>query len=68
MFARLFLEHPRAVGESYPQHAAFALRFALTLFAAGAAALIHAVLPFAFETTASRIVARLHDRIRSRTR
>ena len=60
MIARLFLTHPASVGESYLGHAAFALRFAGLLFAAGGAAVVHALLPFLFETTASRIIQRLH--------
>ena len=42
MLSRLFLDHPRSVDESYTEHAAFAGWFALLLFAAGGAALIHA--------------------------
>ncbi len=66
MIAKLFTTHPESVGESYLEHAAFAGRFSLVLFAAAFAALIHAVLPFAFEKTASRMVARLYDRTRAR--
>jgi hypothetical protein len=66
MLGRLFLDHPRSVDESYLQHAAFAGRFSLALFGAGLAALVHAVLPFCFERTASRAVARLHARTHNR--
>ncbi|PWE34194.1 hypothetical protein DDZ14_00295 [Maritimibacter sp. 55A14] len=66
MISRIFLDHPQSVNESYLQHARFALRFALSLLAAGLAALIHAVLPFLFEKTASRIVADLHARTQAR--
>lgn len=66
MIARLFTAHPESVGESYLEHAAFAGRFSLALFAAAGAALIHAVLPFAFEKTASRAVARLYERTQNR--
>ena len=41
---------------------AFAAWFASRLFMAGGAALVHAVLPFMFETTASRIVRELYER------
>ena len=54
--ARLFLDHPRNVGETYMEHQAFALGFSMRMFAAAFAALIHALLPFAFEKTASSIV------------
>lgn len=66
MFKRLFIDHPASVDESYIQHAAFAGRFSLALFAAAFAALIHAVLPFLFERTASRTVARLYARTHNR--
>lgn len=62
----LFLDHPHKVGETYTEHMGFAARFAGTLILAACAALVHAVLPFAFEKTASRTVARLYERTRSR--
>ena len=61
-FARLFTAHPASVGESYVAHMGFALRFAFWLTVAAGAALVHAVVPAACETTASRIVARLYAR------
>lgn len=68
MLNRLFLDHPRSVDESYAQHARFAAGFALRLFAAAFAATVHAVLPFMFEKTASRIVADLYQRTHTRGR
>lgn len=68
MLKTLFLSHPASVGESYLEHAGFALHFALMLLAAAGAALVHAVLPFAFERTASTIVAGLYERTRNRGR
>ena len=53
---RIFRAHPRKVGEGYLEHMAFAARFAGRMLAAGAAALIHALVPCLFETTASRMV------------
>ena len=44
----------------------FALRFALSLFAAAGAALVHAFVPCLFEKTASRIITRLYGRIHNR--
>jgi hypothetical protein len=61
-----FTRHPADVDETYGQHAAFAARMGLTLMAAGAAAMIHGLLPFAFETTASRLISRLHARMTRR--
>jgi len=66
MIRQLFLSHPESVDETYLQHAAFAGKFSLALFAAAFAALIHAILPFTFEKTASGIVARLHARTHNR--
>lgn len=65
---RLFLDHPASVGESYLEHARFALGFAFWLLAAGLAALVHAVLPFLFQKTASGIIRRLFARIDGRGR
>jgi hypothetical protein len=64
---RLFLSHPQTVDESYGEHFLFALGFAARLFGAGLAALVHAVIPCLFETTASRMIRDMHDRIASRT-
>ena len=66
MINRLFLNHPQSVDETYGEHAVFAARFSLVLFGAAFAALIHAILPFVFEKTASRLVANLYDRTRYR--
>lgn len=63
---KLFTAHPATVGETYWSHMAFAAWFASRLLAAGGAALIHAVLPFLFERTASRIVIELHARTAKR--
>ena len=63
MFERFFLAHPRSVEESYLEHMRSALSFARLFLFAGFAALIHAIFPTLFETTGSRIVARLHDRM-----
>ncbi|WP_308917468.1 DUF6356 family protein [Jannaschia sp. LMIT008] len=65
-FLRGFRDHPASVGESYGQHARFALGFAGQLALAAGAALVHAAIPPLFETTASRIVRRLHARIEAR--
>lgn len=61
-----FTEHPASVDETYGEHFRFALGFSLTLFAAAGAALIHALLPFAFEKTASKLVAKLYNRTHNR--
>jgi hypothetical protein len=64
---RLFIAHPRAVNEHYLTHASVALRFALLLLRAGLAALVHAVIPSLFETTASAIIKKLHAEMMTRS-
>ncbi|OLO08702.1 hypothetical protein BTW08_05105 [Salinicola sp. MH3R3-1] len=63
---RLFTDHPASVEESYFEHLRFAGAFAGQLLLAGLAASIHAVLPFLFESTASRIITQLHTRLQRR--
>ena len=66
VFCRIFLDHPKSVGESYVQHMRFAGWFAGQLLGAGCAALIHAVIPCLFERTASRRIHALHARLSRR--
>ena len=66
--ARLFTDHPASVDETYFGHMVFAGWFASKLFMAACAALIHALLPFLFETTASRIIRELYERTHNRGR
>ncbi len=61
-----FTAHPASVNETYAQHAGFAFGFALRLFGAGFAALAHAILPFAFETTAGRMIRKMCARMDNR--
>ncbi|HJR23213.1 MAG TPA: DUF6356 family protein [Dongiaceae bacterium] len=63
---RLFLAHPRTVGESYLEHCAFAFRIGSRLLMAGSAALVHAVAPCLCETTASRIILAMNADIVAR--
>jgi len=58
----LFTRHPNSVGETYFEHFGVAMGFAGTLLAAAAICAVHAVLPFAFEKTASRMIAELYQR------
>ena len=66
MFRMLFLAHPETQNETYSQHARFAGGLGFWMVLAGLAALVHALLPFAFQTTASRILARIQARMDSR--
>jgi uncharacterized protein DUF6356 len=64
---RLFIAHPRTVNGDYLAHAAVAMRYALLLLGAGLAALVHAVIPALFETTASSMIKKLHAEMMSRS-
>lgn len=61
MIDRIFLEHPRTVGETYFEHFAVASRFGRAMVAGGTKAIVHAVLPNLFKTAASDTIRRLHD-------
>jgi hypothetical protein len=56
----LFTAHPSSVGETYAEHGRFALRFGARMTMGGLAAMVHAVLPFLFVTTASRALDKLN--------
>jgi hypothetical protein len=60
---RLFLDHPRSVGESYLEHQRHAFGFGMTLLGAALACLVHAMVPALFVRTGSETVTRLHDRM-----
>ena len=66
MLQKFFLDHPRSVDETYLQHFAFASLFSIRLFGAALAALVHALLPCAFEKTASKIVHDLYYKSHTR--
>ena len=55
-----FTDHPREQGEGYFQHLRFAMQFGVTMFAGGAAAIVHALLPFMFKRTGSSTLAQLN--------
>ncbi len=67
MLDRCFLAHPRSVNESYLQHAGVALRISMLLFGAAMAALVHALVPSLFKTTASSTIKALHGKVASRS-
>ena len=63
MFAKLFLEHPRSVGESYFRHLAMAASFSGRLLLASAACLVHALIPGLCVRTGSDAIRELHERM-----
>ena len=66
LIGRLFTDHPKCVRETYLEHLGFAVAVAGTLFVAGAAALIHALVPALYQTKASRHIARLSSKVSPR--
>jgi hypothetical protein len=58
-----FQHHPSEVGETYWEHFCHALGFALRLFVAAGACLIHAILPFLFTSTGSAMINNLYSRM-----
>lgn len=65
-FQKIFIDHPASVDESYFEHMRFAASFAFWLAVAAGAAAVHAVIPAMCESTASRIITRLHNRMTNR--
>jgi len=55
----LFTDHPATVDETYGEHFVYASSRGLKMLGAGCAAVVHAFLPFLFETTASTMMKEL---------
>jgi hypothetical protein len=66
MISRLFTDHPRAIGETYGEHARTAWSFGWRMTLGGIACMVHAVLPGLFVKTASRTVVQLDAEMRGR--
>ncbi|WP_174273680.1 DUF6356 family protein [Sphingomonas bacterium] len=66
MIERLFLAHPRSVGESYFQHLRVAGRVGVMLIGGGIACLIHAIFPQLHVRTGSRTIFRLNAELKGR--
>ncbi|QDH36291.1 hypothetical protein E2E27_17265 [Porphyrobacter sp. YT40] len=66
MIAKLFTDHPRAIGETYGQHARTALSFGWRMMVGGLACMVHALVPGLFVKTASRTVVQLDAEMRGR--
>ena len=60
---KAFTKHPETVGESYFQHLASACGYAATMAAGAMACLLHGLFPFAFQTSGSRRIRELHERM-----
>lgn len=56
---KLFTEHPNSVGESYLLHGAKTVSYRVEMLYVTFCSLIHAVFPFVFQTTASKIARKM---------
>lgn len=66
MLDRVFLSHPRSVGETYVQHAGVAFSFGTAMIGGGIACIVHGVIPAWFTRTGSNTVKALYGRMKSR--
>ena len=62
----IFTKHPKSVGETYLQHLYHAMSFSCLLFSLSLKALVHAVLPFCYETAVSEKVKSLSNEMQKR--
>lgn len=62
----IFTKHPNEVGESYFQHFGKALQFSALLLSLSFKALVHALLPFCYETAVSEKIKKLSDGMQKR--
>ena len=53
---RAFKEHPESVGETYVGHAKVANRMGWVMIGTGICCLVHAVFPFLFKRTGSKMI------------
>lgn len=66
VLTKVFLDHPRAVGESYVEHFMVSGRFFLIMMRLAGAALLHAFIPCMCEKTVSSRIIELSDGMRKR--
>lgn len=66
MADRLFLEHPRSLGMSWAGHGIGAVAIGARLVGAGAACLVHAVVPGFFTQTAGKTISQMYDHMARR--
>ena len=60
MIRRIFLDHPKTVGETYWQHFGVATGFGRTMIGGGIKAVLHGLFPNIFQTAGSDTVRQLH--------
>ena len=63
MIDKLFLDHPKSVGESYFEHLLMACSFSGRMLVGAAACFIHALIPGLCVKTGSNTIRDLNDRM-----
>ena len=66
MIGRLFRDHPRSLGMSWASHGVGAVAIGARMIGAGAACIVHALVPGLFTETAGRTVMGLHEHMTKR--
>jgi hypothetical protein len=66
MLGRLFTDHPKSLGMSWFEHGVGAVGIGARMIGAGAACVVHAVIPALFTQTAGKTVESLHEHMASR--
>ena len=62
----LFTDHPRSLGMSWASHGLGAIGIGVRLIGAGAACLVHAIVPGWFTETAGRTITGMYDHMTRR--
>jgi hypothetical protein len=65
---KLFLKHPRSIGETYIQHLSFALCCGVRLVSLGFCLILHGIIPRCHETTASSGMRKIADELDARSK
>ena len=66
LLGRMFVEHPHSLGMSWAGHGAGAIAIGAKLIGAGAACIVHALVPGWFTQTAGKTVTDMHDHMQRR--
>lgn len=66
MLARLFIDHPRAVGESYFEHMGAAFTVAWRLLSTAGKCVVHGVVPGLYKTAGSDAILKMAGEISPR--
>lgn len=66
MFNKLFVDHPKSIGEGYVEHFGIAMRFGATMVTGGFGCIVHAFVPGLFVKTASDTTKALNDELQAR--